>query len=124
MIQSVDSVHLAGEIDKYSEKLGRTTQILLQVNIGDEAQKFGVDPADTVALVRDVSGFFSRRSSLLIFRVRICNICRWGCRMILKKQSSAVQTWSGSARRFLNKICFRKGRFYYGKYQTDPRFRL
>ena len=57
MIQSVDSVHLAGEIDKYSEKLGRTTQILLQVNIGDEAQKFGVDPAYTVALVRDVSGF-------------------------------------------------------------------
>lgn len=57
MIQSVDSVHLAGEIDKYSEKLGRTTQILLQVNIGDESQKFGVDPADTVALVRDVSGF-------------------------------------------------------------------
>lgn len=57
LIQSVDSVKLAAEIDKYSEKLGRTTDILLQVNIGDEEQKFGVEPADTVALVRDVSDF-------------------------------------------------------------------
>lgn len=57
LIQSVDSVKLATEIDKYSEKLGRTTEILLQVNIGDEEQKFGVEPADTVALVHDVSDF-------------------------------------------------------------------
>ena len=57
LIQSVDSVKLATEIDKYSEKLGRTTEILLQVNIGDEEQKFGVEPAETVALVRDVSDF-------------------------------------------------------------------
>ena len=57
LIQSVDSVKLATEIDKYSENLGRTTEILLQVNIGDEEQKFGVEPADTVALVRDVSDF-------------------------------------------------------------------
>ena len=57
LIKSVDSVKLATEIDKYSEKLGRTTEILLQVNIGDEEQKFGVEPADTVALVRDVSDF-------------------------------------------------------------------
>lgn len=57
LIQSVDSVKLATEIDKYSKKLGRTTEILLQVNIGDEEQKFGVEPADTVALVRDVSDF-------------------------------------------------------------------
>lgn len=57
LIQSVDSVKLATEIDKYSEKLGRTTEILLQVNIGDEEQKFGVEPADTAALVRDVSDF-------------------------------------------------------------------
>lgn len=57
LIQSVDSVKLATEIDKYSEKLGRTTEILLQVNIGDEEQKFGVEPADTVALLRDVSDF-------------------------------------------------------------------
>ena len=57
LIQSVDSVKLAAEIDKYSEKLGRTTEILLQVNIGDEEQKFGVEPADTVALARDISNF-------------------------------------------------------------------
>ena len=57
LIQSVDSVKIATEIDQYSEKLGRTTEILLQVNIGDEEQKFGVEPADTVALVRDVSDF-------------------------------------------------------------------
>lgn len=57
LIQSVDSVKLAAEIDKYSEKLGKTTEILLQVNIGDEAQKFGVEPSETVALARDAADF-------------------------------------------------------------------
>ncbi len=42
MIQSVDSLRLAQEIDRQSEKNGVTTDILLEVNIGREENKSGV----------------------------------------------------------------------------------
>lgn len=44
MIQSVDSVKLAKEIGKYSEKKGIVTDILLEVNIGNDPDKFGILP--------------------------------------------------------------------------------
>ena len=43
MIQSVDSVKLAKEISKRSEALGITTECLVEVNIGDEDSKTGLD---------------------------------------------------------------------------------
>ena len=43
MIQSVDSVKLAKEISKRSEALGITTNCLLEVNIGAEESKTGLD---------------------------------------------------------------------------------
>lgn len=42
MIQSVDSIKLANEISKQSEKNGVTTNILIEVNIGREENKSGV----------------------------------------------------------------------------------
>ncbi len=44
LIQSVDSVKLAKEISRCSEKLGISTDILLEVNIGREENKSGVLP--------------------------------------------------------------------------------
>lgn len=44
MIQSVDSVKLAEEIAKQSIKHGKSTDILLEVNIGKEESKSGVFP--------------------------------------------------------------------------------
>lgn len=41
MIQSVDSVKLASMIGKYSAESGITTDILLQINSGNEENKFG-----------------------------------------------------------------------------------
>ncbi len=41
MIHSVDSFELAEEIDKKSEKAGRKTDILIEVNIADEDSKTG-----------------------------------------------------------------------------------
>ena len=41
LIHSVDSFHLAKEISKVSEKLNKTTDILLEVNIGNEESKSG-----------------------------------------------------------------------------------
>ena len=43
MIQSVDSVKLAKEISKRSQMTGITTQCLIEVNIGDEESKTGLD---------------------------------------------------------------------------------
>ena len=43
MIQSVDSVKLAKEISKRSEMAGITTKCLIEVNIGDEESKTGLD---------------------------------------------------------------------------------
>ncbi len=41
LIHSVDSLHLAREISKKSEKLGITTDVLLEINIGNEESKSG-----------------------------------------------------------------------------------
>src|SRR5205809_7135387 len=44
MIQSVDSLELAGEINKRAEQAAKTMPILLEVNIAGEASKFGYRP--------------------------------------------------------------------------------
>jgi len=44
LIQSVDSLKLANEIAKQSLKLNKTTDILVEVNIGKEENKSGVYP--------------------------------------------------------------------------------
>ncbi|NCC87395.1 MAG: YggS family pyridoxal phosphate-dependent enzyme [Clostridia bacterium] len=43
MIQSVDSVRLANEISKQSQKVGKTMEILLEVNVGNEQSKSGFE---------------------------------------------------------------------------------
>jgi pyridoxal phosphate enzyme (YggS family) len=56
MIQSVDSLHLALELNKRAEQAAKTLPILLEVNIVSEASKFGYKPSellqDLVALNR------------------------------------------------------------------------
>src|SRR5262245_23049934 len=44
MIQSVDSLHLAEEINKRAEQASKTMPILLEVNAVGEASKFGYNP--------------------------------------------------------------------------------
>lgn len=45
MIESVDSLRLAQEISRQSVKRGLTTQVLLELNIGGEGSKTGMEPA-------------------------------------------------------------------------------
>jgi pyridoxal phosphate enzyme (YggS family) len=49
MIQSVDSLHLAEEINKRAELAGKTMPVLLEVNIVGEASKFGYHPQQLLA---------------------------------------------------------------------------
>ena len=55
LIQSVDSVKLAREIAKCSQRLGIVTNVLVEVNIGGEENKSGVKPEEAKALLREIS---------------------------------------------------------------------
>lgn len=57
MIQSVDSEKLAKEISKYSIKQGIVTDILIEVNIGDEENKSGVNPNELENLLYQINNF-------------------------------------------------------------------
>ncbi|HEX2786282.1 MAG TPA: YggS family pyridoxal phosphate-dependent enzyme [Ignavibacteria bacterium] len=55
LIHSVDSVKLASEIQKHAEKINRVIDILVQVNISEEATKSGVDADETKKLVEEIN---------------------------------------------------------------------
>jgi len=55
MIESLDSLRLAEEIDKRCREIGKVMPVLVEVNSGREEQKFGVLPEDVEELVREVS---------------------------------------------------------------------
>lgn len=52
MIQSVDSLKLLQEIDKYAQKHNRVIDCLLQVYIADEETKYGLGFDETIELLR------------------------------------------------------------------------
>lgn len=51
LIHSMDSWHMAEEIDKRARHLQTEAAVLLQVNISGEEQKTGVEPTDVAALL-------------------------------------------------------------------------
>ena len=55
MIETVDSLDLAREIDKRSRTAGKVMPILIEINSGEEEQKFGVRPKDAEALIREIA---------------------------------------------------------------------
>ena len=54
MIHSVDSLHLAVEIDKRAAQAGLNMRVLIQVNAAEEESKFGVPSEETGALIQDI----------------------------------------------------------------------
>lgn len=54
MIHSVDSLHLAQEIDKRAAQHGITMDILIQVNSAQEESKFGISADETEGMIRDI----------------------------------------------------------------------
>ena len=57
MIHSVDSEKLAKAIDDESAKKGVVTDILVELNIGDEESKFGLDFDNTLEFVEKIACF-------------------------------------------------------------------
>jgi pyridoxal phosphate enzyme (YggS family) len=56
MIQTVDSIEIAREIDKRCAQLGRVMPVLVEINSGREKQKSGVLPEDAEDLIAAISG--------------------------------------------------------------------
>jgi len=55
MIQSVDSLPLAQEINKRAEAAARTMPVLLEVNVAGEASKFGYQPEQLLVELKEVN---------------------------------------------------------------------
>jgi pyridoxal phosphate enzyme (YggS family) len=55
MIETVDSVDLAKEINKRCAQTGKVMPVLVEINSGKEAQKAGVLPENAEALIREIS---------------------------------------------------------------------
>jgi pyridoxal phosphate enzyme (YggS family) len=55
MIETVDSIRIAEEIDKRSAQIAKIMPVLLEINSGREPQKFGVLPENLESLIRDLS---------------------------------------------------------------------
>ncbi len=66
MIQSVDSLKVAREIDKQAAKMERQIECLIQVNCSGEEQKSGIAKDETMSLIRAVSSLKSLRLSGLM----------------------------------------------------------
>ncbi|MCR5107766.1 MAG: YggS family pyridoxal phosphate-dependent enzyme [Lachnospiraceae bacterium] len=55
MIHSVDSLKLAREISKEAVKKNVNMPILIEVNMGGEESKFGIDPKDAVSMIEEAA---------------------------------------------------------------------
>ena len=55
LIQSVDNLRLAGEINRLADKNNKIMDILVEINIGDEATKSGVGADEVMELIYQIS---------------------------------------------------------------------
>ena len=57
MIETVDSVAIANEIDERCAQIGKVMPVLIEVNSGREKQKAGVLPENVEGLIKEISQF-------------------------------------------------------------------
>ena len=55
MIETVESIDIATEIDRRCAQIGKVMPVLIEVNSGREPQKTGVFPEETEKLVREIA---------------------------------------------------------------------
>ena len=61
LIHSVDSLDLAEEINKQSEKIQKVMNVLVEVNIGNEESKFGISPENLLDFCYKLTEFKNLR---------------------------------------------------------------
>lgn len=57
LIESLDSLRLAAEIDRVSGNLGIVSDVLVEINIGEEEAKGGIAPDDADSFFEEISVF-------------------------------------------------------------------
>jgi pyridoxal phosphate enzyme (YggS family) len=57
MVQSVDSLHVAEELNKRADQLSRTLPVLLEINVAGEASKFGYPPDRMLSELNELNSF-------------------------------------------------------------------
>lgn len=72
MIQSVDRIELAREIERQAAKHGKTVDILIEINIGGEESKSGIAPEEAESFIREVSKFEHLRIKGLMSIPPVC----------------------------------------------------
>lgn len=55
LIQSLDSLKLALEINKRAAQIDKIQDVLIQINVAGEAQKYGISPEELPTLLKEVS---------------------------------------------------------------------
>ena len=73
LIHSLDSYKLAAEINRQSEKYGRITDVLIEINIGGEISKSGIAPEELSAFIDEISDFSRLRVRGLMVIPPICS---------------------------------------------------
>ncbi len=57
LIQSVDSMRLAAEINKQAARIDKIQDILVQVNTSGESTKFGLKPDGVIEVIKEIAEF-------------------------------------------------------------------
>lgn len=73
MIESVDSLKLAREIDRCASRAGKVMDVLIEVNVGGELSKSGTAPQDAMSLVEQIAELSSVRIRGLMTIPPICS---------------------------------------------------
>lgn len=55
LVETVDSMRLAKEIDKFCRDIGKVMEVLIEINSGEEGQKSGVLPENAIPLIEEMS---------------------------------------------------------------------
>ena len=55
LIQSVDSLRLAAEIDKQAAKINKIQDVLIEIKTSTEATKFGLKPDEVIEVIKEIS---------------------------------------------------------------------
>lgn len=69
LIETVDSLSLAGEIDKRCASINKTMPVLIEINSAHEPQKSGVFPEQAESLIRELSD---------LKNIRVCGLMTMG----------------------------------------------
>lgn len=94
MIHSLDSEHLAAEIDKQAKKHGIVMKVLVEVNIGEEENKSGVMPRDAETLCAAVAKYPNLSLCGLMTMAPICDKKEDYIKFFQKISHLAVDIWS------------------------------